>query len=248
MYQNIIELKTKFEKISNKEWIKSDGKGSGSIGTTFEKELGLNNNSFEIPDFKGIEIKSKKIKSIKKNPYITLFNATFDGMYLFEMKRLYESYGWTDKLFTNSKILYANIYGKYLSKMGEKYKLKLKIDYKEEKVFLLIYDLNNKLIDQECYWTFDLLEEKLTRKLSYLAVIKADNKFINNIEYYNYQELNIYTLKNFNTFLKLLENGLIKININIGIYKNGKRKGKYYDHGTSFSIKEKYLTKLFNKI
>ncbi len=248
IYQTIIELKTQFERISNKGWIESINKGKGSIGNTFEKELGLNRNDFEIPDFNGIEIKTKKNHTKYNNPHISLFNATFDGKYLFEIKRLQETYGWPDRKLKESKVLYTSLYGKRLISVGMNWKMKLEVNYQEEKVFLLIYDKNKKLIEKECYWSFELLEEKLLRKLKYLAVINADNKFIKNKEYFYYKSMTIYTLKNFNKFLELLDKGYIRVNIKVGTYHSGKKLGKIYDHGTSFEIKQIYLEKLFDKI
>ena len=58
------ELKTKFEKIQNMGWIKSCCKGLGGIGNTLEELIGVNRNDFEIPDYFGIEIKTKRAYSI----------------------------------------------------------------------------------------------------------------------------------------------------------------------------------------
>lgn len=65
------KLKNKFETIKKLGWIKSIRKGSTGIGATFEKLLGINENSFEIPDFDGIEIKTKRNYS---NSFTSLFN------------------------------------------------------------------------------------------------------------------------------------------------------------------------------
>lgn len=248
MYQSIIDLKTKFEKITNKGWIEGVSPGKGNVGNTFEKELGLSINNFEIPDFNGIEIKTTRNSTLYKKSYISLFSATFDGKYLFEIKRLTKKYGKPDETIKTSNVLYMQLYGKYLTPFGDNFKAKLDVNYKEKKVFLLVFDHNGKLIDDNSYWSFELLEEKLLRKLQYLAVINADNKFLNNKEYFYYKSLNIYTLKNFECFLKLIENGYIKVSICVGVYKSGKKIGKMYDHGTKFQIKQSNIEKLFYKL
>ena len=53
-------FKESFEKIKNTNWIESNAKGSGSAGVLLENALGLQQNELEIPDFCGIELKTKK--------------------------------------------------------------------------------------------------------------------------------------------------------------------------------------------
>lgn len=77
---NINDLKEKFLEIKNQKWIKSVNNSTSGIGLTFEKLLGKERESFEIPDYNGIEIKTHSSTS---DSYITLFNATPDGDYLF---------------------------------------------------------------------------------------------------------------------------------------------------------------------
>lgn len=76
--KNILELNKKFKEIKNKGWIQSTINGNSSIGRTFETQIGNNENSLEIPDYKGIEIKTK---ISKKNIFITLFNCKPEGLY-----------------------------------------------------------------------------------------------------------------------------------------------------------------------
>lgn len=52
-------------------------------------------------------------------------------------------------------------------------------------------------------------------------------------------------LKDFDTFINLLENGTIKLTIKIGIHLSEKRYGKTYDHGCGFAIEEFNLPKLY---
>ncbi len=57
-------------------WIESKRKGTTGIGYTFETLLGKEEESFPIPDYGSIEIKTRYRNA--KFP-ITLFNATPDG-------------------------------------------------------------------------------------------------------------------------------------------------------------------------
>ena len=93
----------KFEKIKSERWCEALSGGNGNVGMTFEKKIGIEPNQFSIPDFEGIEIKTK-LDGTK--PAITLFSATFDGTYLFEMKRIAETYGIFDNTFKNTNNSY----------------------------------------------------------------------------------------------------------------------------------------------
>ena len=90
--------------------------------------------------------------------------------------------------------------------------------------------------------------KKLERKLSFLAFIKAWTKTINGIDYYKYYDIQFYRLKSFDEFLKLMEQGKIRITFKIGIFRDGKRKGDIHDRGTGFEIQDLDIQQLFNKI
>lgn len=122
----------------------------------------------------------------------------------------------------------------------------LKVDKSKEKLYLLIYDKYGNLIENEVYWDFDILKEKLYRKLRYLAYVKTKKKIYKNNKYFKYFKMIIFKLKDFETFIDLLDSGVIRISIKIGIYRNEKRKGKIHDHGTSFCIQENDLNKLYD--
>ena len=67
--ENIRKLYRKFNEIRKMGYVKSVRNGSTGIGATFEYLLGKEEESFEIPDYYGIEIKTKRAYS---KSYITL--------------------------------------------------------------------------------------------------------------------------------------------------------------------------------
>ena len=97
------------------------------------------------------------------------------------------------------------------------------------------------------YWTFDLLKEKLYRKLKNMAFVSAMRKIENDKEYFKYYKLEIYKLKSFDTFINLLKAGIIRVTFKIGVFRSGDKKGKIHDHGTGFDIEEKNLYKLYDQ-
>lgn len=235
------DLEKNILEIQKKGWIKSTANGQGAVGITFENLLGKEKENFEIPDYNGIEIKTKLNNS---QPYIALFNATPDS-YLFEIKRLYETHGYFDIENPDKKIFRVQLYGNKLISINNNLKAKIIVDRKKQLVILNIYNKNNELIDNNSSWSFEILNEKLMRKLKYLAIIKAYKKVDNEIKYFKYTDYNFYKLKSFENFIDEIENGNIMINFKVGIYKTGKKQGEIHDHGTGFNIKKENITKIF---
>ena len=234
----------KFKKIQEKGFIKSTNNRNLSVGVTFEKEIGKSWENFEIPDFGKLEI---KVKCSNYENYISLFSATPDS-YLFEIKRIHEKYGYSDKEFSNFKVFNSVFYGDRYTNIHNCYRAKLKIDKVKEKIYLNIYDYEMNLVDNQTSWTYDLLKEKLFRKLEYLVYVKAISKFLSNILYFKYIDANYYKLKNFDNFINCIENGSIRIAFRISVFKNEYRFGQIHDHGTTIQIDQYKLSNLFQKI
>lgn len=247
MDDKINSLKEKLESIYKYGWVKSMANGKGAIGITLEKLLNINSGNFEVPDYElSIELKTKASYFNNIHP-LTLFSATCDGENLFELRRIKDKFGIYLKTY-NSRILFANLRGNQYTYISKNYRARLFVNYFEKRINLIIYNKNNIIVDNKAYWSFDLLYNKLYKKLKVLAFIEADRKIVNNELYFKYNNVTIYKLKSFNTFLELLNNGIIRINIKIGIYKSGPRVGQTHDHGTGFQILYSDLEKLFIKI
>ncbi len=244
MNNEFLDLKDQFQRIKKKGWIPSCTKGHSGVGITFEKQLGKETENFEIADYRGIEIKTK---CSNREPYISLFNATPDS-YLFEIKRLQEKYGYPDKEYPQFKILNVSLYCTRKVYINKNYIGNLTVDYEQKNVILNVFNGEYKLIDNLSKWSFEMLEEKIYRKLKYLAFVKADRKYELGQIYFRYRTVQFYQLKGFDAFLKLIEKGFIRITFSIGVYKKGRKFGQIYDHGTTFSIREDALEMLFDQI
>lgn len=242
MKKDILEFKKLFKKVKNIGWVESKRNSPTGVGYTFETLLNKEEDTLEMPDYKSVEIKTQRKKS---NFFISLFNATPDGDYLFEIKRLRNTYGYPDKVLKECKVINNEFSASKIKSLGARYKAKLKIDSENKKLRLIILNTYLQIVDNEVSWSFDLLKEKLYRKLKYLAFIEAKSKFINGIEYFKYTDLHIYKLKDFYTFLELIEKGIIKVTFKIGVVRSGNKKGIINDHGTSFSISKQNLSKLY---
>lgn len=245
MLKNIQNLQKEFQKIKQKGYIRGITNDYSSIGRTFEQELQLPENTFSIPDYYGIEIKTRRAYS---KSYITLFNAVPDGENLFEIERLKEAYGYPYKKDRNYKVLYIEVYGNKLNFGGIKYQYKLDVSRSEQKIYLTVYNRYNEILERNIYWTFDYLKERIENKLQYLAIINAWPSKINGWNYFKYYKMDIYKLKYFDKFIDLIENGIIKMTVKVDIYTSEKHYGKTYNHGCGFTIDEKNIPTLYDII
>ena len=103
---------------------------------------------------------------------------------------------------------------------------------------------NDEVIYLNVSWTYESIEKRINEKMKYLAIIRADNKMINNDEYFLYKEINFYKIKDFNTFIELIDNGIISLNIEIERHDDTNS----YSRGTNFSIHEEDIELLYDKL
>lgn len=244
MNTNIIILLEKFNSIRNMNYVKSINNYNSGVGLTFEKLLGKEVDCFSMPDFEGIEIKTKVNNS--KTP-INLFKLTPNGSDFFETKRILDLYGYYQNKNSKNKVFNATITANKLYKLRQNY-FSLKLDYAKNRLIFLVFNKQKELIDDSSFWELSKIENVLLRKMKTLALINANQKIINKQKFFWYYDIKIYELIGFEKFLELLENGKISITFSIDFFKSGKRIGKFHDHGTNFGIYIKDIEKLFKKI
>lgn len=244
MDENTKELIKKFIYIKSKEYIESKGVGASAAGRTFEELLGKKADNISMPDYHDIEIKTK-LDFCKGN--ITLFNCTPLGENENEIKRLKEKYGYKDKYIPSEKNLQISVYNARLKAVNSGVLFTLKIDHTDGKVYLVVLNRSLEVIEKSVYWTFDMLKTRLYNKLKKLALIRVKRRVINGKMHYYYYRLELYTLKEFETFIELLEKNIIFVTFHIGIFRSGKRKGTTHDRGTAYEILEKDINQLYNK-
>lgn len=242
--ETIDELTKKFNEIKNAGYVESTASGRGNIGLTLENLLGKENDNFQIADYEGIEL---KVKHGFSNTYICLFSIVPTGSGFFETKRIRSKFGYPDNDYPNVKILYRSALAKYKNKLDSGYKVSQEVNRSDKRIYLCFYNSDDRIIDKETYWSFEDIEKMIERKLKYLAFIKAWPKRAGGKIYYKYVSMNIYKIKGFDTFLNLINQGKIRVNIQLGVYKSGPKIGQEHDHGISFGIKECDLFRLYDK-
>lgn len=243
--ENIKMLYDKFIEIRNMGWIESKRNGTGGIGFTFEELINKPEENFPIPDFNGIEIKTGRKHTIGS---VHLFSTAPDGDFLFPNERILKYLGYPDKDLKEYKVFNITFSTKKFKSIGLFKEGKIVVNKNKQKIDFVARRKNGKYFDIDTSFSFQMLKERLNLKLKYLARIMADFKIKDNTEYFHYNQITFYKLKDFDTFIKLIENGYICIKFNIGLFKSGPKKGKTHDRGVAFCINEKYITMLFEKI
>ena len=235
--EELENIKKEFLRIKKMGYICNTKKISNGIGNFF-------NSNINTKLLKNVDIKSKGNYT---RVYKKLFLAPPDGDSEY-IKRLYKNYSYQDQIDKRYRILGCFIQANCSTFIGARFLFRLKIKYDEEKVFLTICDRNFTIIEEKVYWTFDSLKNNLKNNFPTLVLIKAWSKTIKGLEYYKYYDIEFLELKSFSSFLKLLEDGTIRISLKIGTFRKGSKKGQINNFGTYFEIQELDYEKLYTKL
>jgi len=241
--KNVNEIKKEFNRIKQMGFVectRSNNK-EGGIGNTFEDLLGVKENNKKEADYKGFEVKSKRLFN---SSYVSLFTKSPDtpkGANSY----LRETFGEIrDDQHSDKKKLYASVFGHRFSVVYLKYKMKLKVDRKNRRLLLIINDLDNKLLST-VYWSFETLQ-KASRKMKDLFLVLAEERIHNKKQYYHFTKGEVYKGFDFEKFLNEIEKGGIMFDIRIGVYNSGKNYGKTHDHGSGFRVKAANFSNLYS--
>ena len=83
------------------------------------------------------------------------------------------------------------------------------------------------------YWTDEILEKSFERKLPQLMYVKAKSRGSGSDEEFWYNEAYLLSGFSFDGFKKLLEKGIVVVDIRIGQNPDG----SVHDHGTAFRVR-----------
>jgi len=245
MEETIRELYQSYLEVNRLGWIKTMRNGYGGIGYTYETLLNKEEDTFPLADYKGVEIKTMRKNS---RQVLHLFNITPDGDYLFPIKRVLDIMGYPSKHDKNHKVFMMTINAREYTMLGYSKRAKLYVNRNEQKIEMIAETSKGKDLNVNISWSFDLIKERIDWKLNYLMVVLADNMFVGKTEYFKYSDIKFYKLRDFETFLLLIEIGVITITFNIDFFRDGPRLGQVYDRGTCFSISHGYLGFLYELI
>lgn len=231
MNKNIKLLKREFIKISHNGWVESLGRSIYSASLTLEREL----MTLELGNYNNITI--RLIKEAR-NPIINLFRMRLNNDRLKELNIIINNYELTNSY------LFAYRFSCNKETIINNYKLKFNVDKLSRKIYLNIYDLRDNLVVKIFSLSFNELKKYLKSKLNGLVIVTYFCKRKDNKLYYKYGNVESYNLKNFETFIDLLERGAIQIKLG----HSGHIKSKILSiDSLIFEIKNKNILLLFDK-
>lgn len=245
MNDNMQEFEEIIKEIKSKGFLKTNRIGNTGIGKTFEDYCKIPENNHQSADFKGIEIKSQREFT---GSHLTLFTkAPTFPRYANKILRL--NYGSSDVEYPEIKVLHTSVFANKFNTHISGYGFSIEVDHKNEKICLLVKNLNNnQIIAQDTYWSFASIKRKIEDKLNILAYISAKTCIQDDQECFHFDKAILLGGLSFNKFIYLLEQGKVMIDIRVGAYKTGIKAGKNHDHGTAFRISKSDLNLFFDTI
>ena len=224
------ELLEKLREIVKAGAIKAIRTGDTAVGHAIESALGIEQNSSQKPDYKGIELKSSRARNVtRKNLFAQV--SDWEKSKLKSSEEILNNFGYHRG---SDFKLYCTVSSKVVNSQG----LSLEINLEDD---LLIEYSNKPEIGEFAVWTLAKLKSRLLEKHNETFWIEADSEFIDGIEYFHLKKI-LYTKKpDFYIFQLLIEQGEISIDHLIKKDKNG----KVIEKGPLFKISKKGFTILF---
>jgi len=241
------EFTKRIVEIRDMGFIESHRRGDTGIGKTLEDLLGITENNISGPDFGVYELKSSRRQS---KTMTTLFTKTPSPRGA--IKNLVDTFGYKQRKGSSKmkqttldennlessnipledKELHVTVDALKLNSVG------LQLALEGDRLFFK----NNKGI--EAYYDRKTLQNAFERKYHKLIYVIADRKKERGKEYFHFDEA--YKLEGFGfeTFSQLIREGILKVDLRVGHYPNG----RVHDHGTGFRIMPEYFPKCFDKI
>lgn len=213
------------------------------IGKTAEDLLGIVENNKTSADYKGlIELKSHRELS---EAMVTLFTKSPEPRGANTVIR--ESYGYPDEKFKDKKVLHITFSARQFSSSEKsKYGFMLDVNRSKQKIFIKArHILSGKIETSEVFYPFDKLRANVEHKCKYIIFISAEKRREGRKELFHFTKAKLLSGLTFDKFLQLVEEGLIKYDFRLGVYKTGKMIGKYHDHGSGFRFNTNNLENIF---
>ena len=248
-------LSIQLKKIADAGWIENRRSGNdGGVGNTLEDLLEVTENNYSLPDIGEWEIKAQR--STTTSLLTLVHNEPEPRIARLVPRLLLPYYGWqhaeAGKLYPETERSFRQtLYGLKASGRG----FYLVINYVTERVEVhfdaskvdtsmhseWLADVESKVglgdLDPIPYWTFELLEEKLTNKLNNMLYFRAKTKRVEGTEFYNYEGFHALVDPTLENFLKLLEEGVVAFDFDA-------RTG--HNHGTKIRMRRESVRDLYS--
>jgi len=211
--------------------------GDTGVGFTLESLLGIAANSNRAPDYKGIELKSGRLRAHKTGK-ITIFSKTPN---------------WSiSNLKSSTEILHKR--GRYNEKVKGKalrhtisalrensYGLKLIVEENKDLLLQVFIDEKDSSIENDVVWPFEILRKSLVEKHRETFWVTAESTGTKENEKFHYKKAKYTSGPRPNMMPLLLDTGVLTVDYTIKEKPNGSTK----DQGYLFKIASKNLGLLF---
>jgi hypothetical protein len=232
-----LELIEGLKELKKQGFVKTHRAGDTGIGKTLEDLLGIEENNIPGPDGEDTELKAAR----KNSPsMLTLFTKSPLPRGINSMLRA--EYGYPDENHPNKLALRTTIDSVDFNNI--KGKKGFMIIHKGDKIEIVPGRKPIKFPDiPNPYWNKEDFENSIKKKYKKsLLYVKADHQGIGDDEKFHYTDAYLLEGFNFDKFAKSLKDGILKIDIRLGLYSNG----GHHDHGTGVRIRPSLLDKCFS--
>lgn len=239
MIVTLQDFTREFTIIKQQGWIMTHRSGSTGVGKTLEDLLGIPENNLDEPDFGEYELKSCRIDS---QSMLTMFTKSPEPARSNTYLRM--KYGYSSNAYDNDeKVLHATLSADKFTSIANTGN-SLKIDCDIDGIYIL--SQNGR---EDVFWSRNELKKSFEKKYKNKFVyVKAYSRGIGALEEFKYNEAYEVSGFNYESFIDLLEQGKIYVDLRIGQYHDGDKKGQTHDHGTAFRIRENDQYLLFKNI
>jgi len=228
------ELLSKLRIISGRGWVPSVSSGDTGIGATLEALLGIETNSRRSPDYKGIEIKAKRLSARRSRNRNTLFAQVpdWDISALKSSEAILDKYGY---LRGDTKKLNCTVSAATVNSQG----LTLTVD--EPTDTLRELHCTGSEATDVVSWRFEVLRNRLLTKHNETFWVGADCANHAGTEHFHYLNV-IHTRSPFATnFHTLCAEGIVTVDHLI----KRDRRNRVSERGPLFKIRQENFDLLF---
>lgn len=231
------EMISGLRELKEEGFVKTHRAGDTGIGKTLEDLLEIEENNFPGPDGKDTELKAAR----KNSPsMLTLF--TKSPLPRGINSKLRAEYGYWDESHPNKLALRTTIDSVGFNTI--KGKKGFMIVSKGDRIEIVPGRPPTKFPDMpNPYWTKEDFENSINKKYKKsLLYVKANTRGSGSDEEFHFNEAYLLEGFDFDKFSTNLKDGVLKVDIRLGLYSNG----DFHDHGTGVRIKPSLLDECFS--
>ncbi|MCR4675222.1 MAG: hypothetical protein K5675_09440 [Lachnospiraceae bacterium] len=236
------ELLSKLVEIHHRGFLRTITDGDPGVGDTLEHALGIARNNRRTPDYRGIELKAKRIAGRMRtgarrtrSNRSTLFDQVPDWRASgIDRNELLDRYGWWDDEEQRLE-LYCTLTANRPNPQG------LYLQVEEDENRLVNYCQRGRLAEYVLQWQISKLQDRLLEKHPKTFWVEATSVFENGVEYFKYDYVTYTRDPNASLLPTLIDEGIITVDYLLHRYPFKPTR----DHGFPFKINGRDLDLLF---